>query len=95
MDVLKISNKLFDKNNFKNGMVIELDTGARRLFWDGRFIDEYGFIPLWHYNDDLKNMDNILGQENIDKIYTVTNVGYFKDFFHDFNLTLIWSRYDK
>lgn len=83
---------MFKKEDFKNGMVVQLDTGSRRLFWDARFIDQSGYIPLSYYNDSLLNTDRIPKDENIVKIYTVKNVGYFDDFFVDENLTEIWSR---
>lgn len=83
---------MFKKEDFKNGMVVQLDTGSRRLFWDERFIDQNGYIPLSDYNDSLLNTDRIPKDENIVKIYTVNNVGYFNDFFVDENLTEIWNR---
>jgi len=85
-------NIMFKKIDFKNGMVIGLDTGDRRLFWEGRFIDKCGYIPLGYYNDNLNNMDRIPGDHNIDKIFLAHGVGYFDDFFSDDNLTMIWSR---
>lgn len=98
MDVLKKINEMFPKpsfpkSNFINGMVVQLDTGAKRLYWDGRFIDEGGYIPLCYYNNDLRNTDNRFGRENIDKIFTVKDVMYFKNFFDESKLTEIWSRY--
>lgn len=84
---------MFKKEDFKNGMVVELDTGDRRLFWNGRFIDHHGYIPLSFYDSDLNNTDRIPKDENIDKIFTVKNVGYFNAFFRDENLIQIWSRY--
>ena len=92
-ELLKQINKSFYKSSFKNGMVVELDTGERRLFWDDRFIDEHGYIPLCYYDENLNNMDRIDHKENIDKIFTVKNVGYFSCFFMDRNLTEIWNRY--
>jgi len=80
---------MFKKEDFKNGMVVELDTGDRRLFWEGRFIDSHGYIPLTYYNDDLKNMDRISMDENIDKIFLTHRVAYFGDFFRDDKLTKI------
>lgn len=85
--------KMFKKEDFKNGMVVQLDTGGRRLFWDGRFIDQLGFIPIQHFDENLHNMDRITYDENINAVYTVKNVGYFDDFFRDVNLTKVWSRY--
>ena len=84
---------MFNKADFKNGMVVELDTGERRLFWENKFIDARGYIPLCYYNDNLNNIDRIPGDENIDRIYITHNVGYFNDFFENDNLTKIWSRY--
>ena len=84
--------KMFKKSDFKNGMVILLDTGKKRLFWEDKFIDAHGFIPLHYYNDQLNNIDRIHKDENIEKIFTSHGVGYFEDFFRGVNLTEIWSR---
>jgi hypothetical protein len=92
-ELLSKLNKQFNKQSFKNGMVVELDTGRKRLYWEGRLIDEHGYIPLCYYDEDLRNTDNINNEDNIDKVFTARNVGYFSDFFSDRNLTEIWSRY--
>jgi hypothetical protein len=91
-ELLKQVNKLFPKANFKNGMVVELDTRKRRLFWEGRFIDGTGYIPLGYYDNELNNMDTINHTDNINKIYLSHDVGYFEDFFRDASLTEIWRR---
>ena len=93
MELLKEVNKIFPHSRFTNGMVVELDTGCKRMYWEGRFIDEHGYIPLCYYNEDLRNVDNRFGRDNIDKIFTTRNVGYLKDFFNERNLTEIWNRY--
>lgn len=84
---------MFRKEDFKNGMVVQLDTGERRLFWEGKFIDQYGFISLDFYDDNLNNIHRITKDKNIDIIYTTHDVRYFGAFFTDTNLTEIWNRY--
>lgn len=82
---------MFDKGNFKNGMVVEFNDGNRRLVWEGRLIDSCGFIPLHFIDKDLVDMDSIKCKY-ITKVYLTKNVCSFNDFFREKNLTCIWTR---
>lgn len=84
---------MFKKEDFKNGMVTQLHTGERMLFWESKFIDQDGFIALDFYDHNLNNIHRITKDKNIDIIYTTHDTHYFDAFFIDANLTEIWSRY--
>lgn len=84
---------MFNKIDFKDGMIVQLDTGKKRLYWEGKFIDMGGYIPLDYYDDNLNNMDSITKDGNIDKVFLVHGVESFDTFFNTKNLTEIWSRY--
>ena len=85
-------NKIFKKTDFKNGMVVELNTRERRLVWDDRLINEYGFIPLENYDDNLNNINELSKEENINKVFLTRDVSYLEDFFSDKKIIEIWRR---
>lgn len=84
---------MFNKKDFQNGMVVEMNNGVRRLLWNGKFIDEHGYIPISHLSDDLYDLDTTSGQ-HIVKVFLTHDVCYFKDFLRDERLTCIWDRYN-
>jgi hypothetical protein len=83
--------EMFKLLDLKNGMVVELNDGSRRLLWENRLIDQHGFIPLGSFNKHLINADcsNLV---KIDKIYLTHSIYYLNDFFNDESLTEIWRR---
>lgn len=83
---------MFNKKDFKNGMVVELNSGKRRLFWENKFIDKIGFIPLKYYDDNLNHIYEVPKDDNINKIFLTHDIGYFNGFFEDDCLTKIWDR---
>ena len=84
---------MFRKEDFQNGMVVEMSDGRRRMFWNGRLIDEYGYIPMSFIDDKLYNSDSTV-KEHIVKVFLTHDVCYFRDFLRDESLTCIWSRYN-
>lgn len=82
---------MFNKKDFQNGMVIEMNDGRKRLFWNGRFIDKHGYIPLCNISEDLYDLDTI-NRQHIIKVFLTHDVCYLSAFFNDENLTCIWSR---
>lgn len=73
-------------------MVVDLDSGERRIFWDGRFIDNHGYIPLSSYDENLNNVHNIGRIDNVIRIYNSKNILFMGMFFRDDCLDLIWER---
>ena len=84
--------EMFKKSDLKNGMVIELNSGIRRLVWEDRLINECGFIPLQNYDDNLNNINELSKEENIDKVFLTRDVSYLEDFFSDKKIIEIWRR---
>ena len=88
-------NNNFKKSDLKNGMVVEFNTGERRLLWNDRLIDDIGFIWLENIKEDkygnLKHIANI-NNEVINSVYETHDIGSINDFFKDEHLTLIWKR---
>lgn len=84
---------MFKKKDFQNGMVVEMNDGRRRLFWNDRFIDEHGYIPMCNISDDLYDLDTI-DKQHIVKVFLTHDVCYFRDFLRDESLTCIWNRYN-
>ena len=82
---------MFNKEDFQNGMVIELNTGRKRLFWNGRLMDEYGYIPLSCIDEDFHIVDTI-NEQYVVKVFLTHDIGYLGSFFRDENLTCIWKR---
>ena len=82
---------MFLKSDLKNGMVVKMSDGRRRMVWENKLIDEHGYIPMAYINENLCNVDNRFG-EYIEKVYLTHDVCYFKDFFRDERLTCIWNR---
>ena len=85
-------NKIFKKTDFKNGMVVELNTRERRLVWEDRLINECGYIPLENYDDNLNNTNELYKKEDIDKVFLTHDVRYLEDFFSDGKIIEIWRR---
>ena len=83
---------IFKKEDFRNGMVVDLDSGERRMLWDGRFIDNHGYISLSSYDDNLNNMHNIYNRDNIIKVYNSKDILFMGMFFRNECLELIWER---
>ena len=84
---------MFKKKDFQNGMVIEMNDGRRRLFWNDRFIDEHGYVPICNISDNLYDLDRI-DKQHIVKVFLTHDVCYFRDFLRDESLTCIWDRYN-
>lgn len=84
---------MFNKKDFQNGMVIEMNDGRRRLFWNDRFIDEDGYILMCDISDDLYVLGRI-DRLHIVKVFLTHDVCYFGAFLSDENLTCIWDRYN-
>lgn len=82
---------MFNKGDIQNGMVVEMNTGERRLCWNGRLIDNFGYIPMEHIDDTLCDIDKI-DRQYISKIFLTHDVSYFKRFLMDDSLTCIWDR---
>ena len=83
---------MFRKEDFQNGVVVEMSDGRRRMFWNGRLIDECGYIPMSFIDDKLYNSDSTV-KEHIVKVFLTHDICYFRDFLRDDSLTCIWSRY--
>lgn len=86
---------MFKLEDFENGMVVELEDGKKRLYWEGNFIDQHGYIPIKYYNANLNNTDRIGNRDDIKRIFTSTNISYFGAFLIEDNLTEIWNRYNR
>lgn len=84
---------MFNKKDFQNGMVIEMNDGTRRLLWNGKFIDEHGYISLSNLNNDLYDLDTT-NHQYVVKVFLTHDVCYLKDFLKDDSLTCIWDRYN-
>ena len=82
---------MFNKEDFQNGMVIELNTGRRRMFWNGRFIDEYGYMSMNCIDEDLY-ISHSTSNQHIVKVFLTHDIGYLSGFLRDGNLTCIWKR---
>lgn len=84
---------MFNKNDLKNGMVVEFNDGTRRMVWDDKLIDYTGHIWL----DDIRERDlkhlNSIKDEYIVKIYDHKDVYSLNCLFKMEYLIEIWSIY--
>lgn len=87
--------KILKKSDLKDGMIVEFNTGKRRLLWKDRLIDYIGFMWFDDIKEDkfgnLRNVGNI-NYEIIDKVYETHDIGSINDFLEDEHLTVIWNR---
>ena len=82
---------MFKKEDLKNGMIVEFNTGDRRLVWEDRLIDKLGYIPMSNINKELYNLDS-LNREYITKIHLAHDIMNLNSFFNSKSLTCIWDR---
>ncbi|EPB8173167.1 hypothetical protein ACRTAL_002343 [Clostridium perfringens] len=80
-----MNNKMFNKEDLRNGMVVELVNGERRLIFNGKLINNNGVV--FNSLDNYKNNMTITGS-----VCSISISKVFK-FNEDFLcLTEIWER---
>ena len=84
---------MFKKVDLKNGMVVQVNNGSKRLFFEGRLIDDKGDIYLDRYDENLKHLSRLFADFDIDKIYILKDINALTAISDNNNLIEIWSRY--
>ena len=79
------------KNDLKDGMIVELRNGDKRLVLNGGLADYYSYNSLELYTDDLKFTGS---SHDIMKIYS-SKLSCLNDILNIKNHDLIWERKDK
>lgn len=84
--------KEMTKSDLKDGMVVELRNGDKRLVLFESFIENSNWDRFCEYTENLIN--NSHERRDVVKIYTTIG-RLFNNIFEDRNLTLIWERKEK
>ena len=77
------------KQDLKDGMIVELESGARRMKLGDKLISYYSWVSIDDFEDDLSNSFN--KEDSIKKVFESS--GYnFDSMFSDSYLTLIYEK---
>lgn len=85
----------FFKSDFQDGIVVELNNGQRRMFFDGLLIDKTSYLSTEDYTEDLLYKGEKPEKSNYDIMRAyIPDVHFFNAdiVFQDKNLRLIWDR---
>lgn len=79
------------KSDLKNGMVVELRNGNKKLVLNNKMVNDCGYLDFDLFTSDLKHTSS---SHTIIKIYE-TKGRYFDELLLEDYLTLLWQRQEK